>query len=1253
MIYTSGSTGQPKGCVVTHGNLERLMASTETGYAFDERDVWSLFHSYSFDFSVWEIWGALAYGGRLVVVPYWVSRAPDAFLDLLAQEQVTVLNQTPSAFNELVRADARLSPSLALRYVIFGGEALDIGALAPWFRRHGDTRPRLVNMYGITETTVHVTYRPICQADAEAHASSVIGSPIPDLSYYLLDESLAPVPIGVTGEIYVGGDGVCRGYLNRPGLTAERFVPDQFSDSPGARLYRTGDRGRWTESGDVEYLGRLDTQVKIRGFRIEVGEVEAALRAQNGVTDAIVLVRDHGVAQQLLGYVVTIDPAADMSSLRAGLEQNLPGYMIPAHLISVPARPLTAYGKLDMSALPEPQGTATAGREWAPPRTDAERCLCEIWADALGVSHVGIDDNYFELGGDSILALRVIALARARGVTFGIRELYQRRTIRALISSTPDGDPEHAPQNHLPFSLISEADRAEVPGGAEDAYPLTHLQAGMFFHAALDPASAVFHDVFSYRLGLEFHETPFRKATNTVTERHPVLRTSFHWEPYEQPLQIVWATASIAITVEDLRGLQPAAQDELITRWREAEKHRAFEPTEAPLLRLHVHIRGGEDLELTADFHHAILDGWSFATFMSELVGHYLDLTEGRAVEVPAPSQSFRNFVALEDTTLRSEQSRQFWTDQLTEPSVVRLPRWPGSPHGDGHVSHAVAIHDGVGVQALAHQIGVPVKSICLAAHMAVLATVTGERDVVTGLTTNGRLEEEGAAGVLGLFLNTVPFRLNVQRDTWQSIVERTFEAERTLLTHRRFPLSAMKAIAGGRELYDAGFNFVHFHAYRAVAERLDILGATAFEQTDYAFVANFSVDPRNGQLALRLSYDAAQFPADQIEAFAGYYSRALSALVSAPDECWSEASLLEQKEQARLVHDLGTGPRTISQDDSILSRFEAAAQQWPNAPAVICDGRSLSYAELNLRSNRVAAGLRCLGVRAEVLVGLCLPRSEWLLPGLLGILKAGGAYVPIDTAYPEERIAYLLADSGASVVLTDGSREGVDVRSLAASGTGSNLGTGPRREQVAYVMYTSGSTGRPKGTMVPHGALAHYLNWAADAYEVAPGERSIVHSSISFDATITSLLTPLVAGGAVELLPEGDAVLPLARALASDVAYRIVKITPAHLDLLRHELMPTGVRAQVGAFVIGGESLLESTLKWWRDAAPQSRLVNEYGPTETVVGCAVFEGSEEGATASVPIGQPIDRMKLYVLDRDTCPVPLGTTGEIYIAGAG
>jgi amino acid adenylation domain-containing protein/non-ribosomal peptide synthase protein (TIGR01720 family) len=1253
VIYTSGSTGQPKGCVVTHGNLDRLMASTETWYAFDESDVWTLFHSYAFDFSVWEIWGALAYGGRLVVVPYWESRAPDAFLDLLAREQVTVLNQTPSAFNELMRADEQLSPPLALRYVIFGGEALDISALVPWFRRHGDTCPRLVNMYGITETTVHVTYRPICQADAEAHVSSVIGSPIPDLSYYLLDESLAPVPIGVTGEMYVGGDGVCRGYLDRPGLTAERFVPDQFSNSPGARLYRTGDRGRWTESGDVEYLGRTDTQVKIRGFRIEVGEVEAALRAQNGVADAIVLVRNHGVAQQLLGYVVTIDPAADMSLLRAGLEQRLPGYMIPARLIPVPARPLSAHGKLDMSALPEPQGTSTVGREWAPPRTDEERCLCEIWADALGVSQVGIDDNYFELGGDSILALRVIALARARGVTFGIRDLYQRRTIRALVSSTLDDGPDHSPQNHLPFSLLSEADRAVVPNGAEDAYPLTHLQAGMFFHTALDPASAVFHDVFSYRLGLAFHEMPFRKATDAITARHPVLRTSFHWDPYEQPLQVVWATASIAITVEDLRGLQSAAQDDLITRWRESEKHRAFEPTEAPLLRLHVHIRSGEDLELTADFHHAILDGWSFATFMSELVGHYLDLTEGRAVEMPAPSQTFRDFVALEDTALRSEQSRQFWADKLTELSVVRLPRWPRSPHGDGHLSHEVAIHDGARLQALAQQIGVPVKSICLATHMVVLATVTGQRDVVTGLTTNGRLEEEGSDGVLGLFLNTVPFRLDVQRDTWRSIVERSFEAERTLLAHRRFPLSAMKAIAGGRELYDAGFNFVHFHAYRAVGERLDILGTTAFEQTDYAFVANFSVDPRDGQLALRLSYDAAQFPADQIAALAGYYSRALSALASAPDESWAGAALLEEKEQARLVHDLGTGSRTVSQGDSILSRFEAAARQWPNAPAIIVDGQSLSYAELNLRSNRVAQGLRGLGVGPEVPVGLCLPRSEWLLPGLLGILKAGGAYVPIDTAYPEERIAYLLADSGAPVVLTDGSREGIDVRSLGASGAGSNPGPAPRCEQVAYVMYTSGSTGRPKGTMVSHGALLHYLNWAVDAYEIAPGERSIVHSSISFDATITSLLTPLLAGGAVELVPEGDAVLPLARALASDVAYRIVKITPAHLDLLRHELAQTGVRAQVGAFVIGGESLLESTLKWWRGAVPQSRLVNEYGPTETVVGCAVFEGGEEGETASVPIGQPIDRMRLYVLDRDTFPVPLGTTGEIYIAGAG
>lgn len=1260
VIYTSGSTGQPKGCIVTHGNVARLLSATDEWFHFGVDDTWTLFHSYAFDFSVWELWGALAFGGRLVVVPYWVSRSPDAFLELLSRERVTILNQTPSAFRELMRADAAAPHPLAVREVIFGGEALDIPSLRPWFAAHGDQQPRLVNMYGITETTVHVTYRPIRAADAAAGSGSVIGIGIPDLSVHLLDAQFEPVPVGVTGEIFVGGAGVCRGYLNRPALTAERFVPDPFSPTPGARLYRSGDLGRWTDTGDLEYLGRRDAQVKIRGFRIETGEIEAALRAAGPVSDAMVIARPHAGGKQLVAFVVA-DASCDVSSLRTALERTLPDYMVPAHVVRVPARPLTTNGKLDVTALPEPESAAHAA--YAPPRTLAETTLCEVWARALGREGVGIDDNYFELGGDSILALRVIADARAQGVALGIRDLYQRRTIRALADAlggeAPPAPP--APTAHQTIargSLLSEADRARVPADAEDAYPQSRLQAGMFFHSALDPESAVFHDIFSYRLDLPFDEAAWRIAAKALAARHPVLRTSFHWAPYDEPLQVVRPDAHIPVDMYDLRAVPVDQHDALIAHWLEYEKTQAFDPARPPLWRLHVHVRGLRDLQLTAEFHHAILDGWSFARLMSELVEHYLHIVEAPAsdanvVAPAAPAGHFREFIALEREAIASAESRAYWTAQITELPDTVLPRLASGPSEPKSIE--VPLVDGPAIQARAQQLGVPVKSVCLAVHAAVLAFFTGQAEIVTGLTTNGRPDEVEADAVAGLFLNTVPFRLRTHARTWQDLIANAFATEQELLPHRRFPLADIRTLAGAgsRALYDAGFNFVHFHVYRAISTRVTLSAMTAFEQTDYAFVANFSVDPRDSRLTLRLSYDGGQFSESQMQGIGRAYARALDVAATAPATPACAATLLDDVDMRRAILTRARGPQTPAPRWTLVARLAEVTAATPDAIALRCGDHTWSYRALDEATTRVARHLRAIGVGPGARVGLCMPRSEWLVISLLATMKAGGAYVPIDPAYPEDRIDYLRTDSGAHVILTDSSRAGLDVTHLgAALESSADALPAPHADDLAYVIYTSGSTGRPKGTMVPHAALAHYLDWAVREYRLGPASCALVHSSVSFDATITSLLAPLAAGGTVELLPEAPGVSALADRLTRPGAFSLVKITPAHLDLLRHELGDDGLHATVEAFVIGGEALLDTTLIWWRAAAPAARFLNEYGPTETVVGCALYEDRGQGPPA-VPIGRPIDRMRLYVLDPAGRPVPTGITGELFIGGAG
>jgi amino acid adenylation domain-containing protein/non-ribosomal peptide synthase protein (TIGR01720 family) len=462
VIYTSGSTGRPKGVLVTHANVGRLLHSTDEWYGFGRSDVWTLFHSYAFDFSVWELWGALAYGGRLVIVPYWVSRSPQAFCDLLVREAVTVLNQTPSAFMQLMPVATALGDetALALRWVVFGGEALDPGTLAPWTRRFGVEQPALVNMYGITETTVHVTYRRLRSEDVEGDARSVIGAPLPDLELHVLDSSLRPVPVGVVGELHVGGAGLARGYLNRPELTAERFIPHPFDDTPGARLYRTGDLARRLADGDLEYIGRSDDQVKIRGFRIETGEVEAAISALGSVRQAVVVARpDESGQRHLVAYVVPDgDEPLAIGSLRAALESRLPPYMVPAAFVSLPAIPLTSNGKVDRRALPAPsEERPELDTSYRAPRSSVEERLADIWRRVLRIDRVGIDDNFFALGGDSILTIRVVAEAQRVGLTLSTHDLFEAPTIAALATRTEAGAtaPAYTPgPNHAPLTPI-------------------------------------------------------------------------------------------------------------------------------------------------------------------------------------------------------------------------------------------------------------------------------------------------------------------------------------------------------------------------------------------------------------------------------------------------------------------------------------------------------------------------------------------------------------------------------------------------------------------------------------------------------------------------------------------------------------------------------------------------------------------------------------------------------------------------------
>jgi amino acid adenylation domain-containing protein len=1278
VIYTSGSTGQPKGVVVTHRNVARLFTAAmpwlgraESG----EEDVWTLFHSVAFDFSVWEIWGALLHGGRLVVVPYWVSRSPDDFLALLRRERVTVLNQTPSAFRPLIRAAAAADGAdrepIALRWVLFGGEALDPRHLSPWLARFGDRAPRLANLYGITETTVHVTFRRLAREDSLA-AGSPVGRPLADLSIRLLDRCLHPVPLGVPGEICVGGAGLARGYLGRPELTAERFVPDPHGEAAGARLYRSGDLARRLPDGGLEVLGRIDHQVKVRGFRIEPGEIEAVLEAHPQVRESAVVVREDGEGEsRLIAYVVAEEGEIRSAGLRAFLQERLPGHMVPAAFVTLPALPLTRNGKLDRAALPAPGGAAASEAPFAPPETPVERAVAASWAEVLGVPQVGLDDDFFALGGDSIRSIQARVRAEEKGVLFSIQDLFLHPTVRTLAgavrsASAPGGGAEAA-EPAIAGDLLAPADRARLPTAfedpVEDAYPLARALAGLVFHSEYSPDYLIY--VTSLHLRAPFDAPALEQALAQVVARHPVLRSSFALEGFSEPLHVVHRELRVPLEVEDLRGLAPAEQEAALEAWLAAEQCRGFDWRRPPLLRLRIHRRSDEAFQVTLS--EPFLDGWSVGLFLTELFHRYLLLLPAGSVPAAASlpplddrplASSFRGFVALERAALAAAETRLFWERRMDGGGAGSLPARPALRRGEPHPLRSLVGHLEVplpgdvsdALWAAARAASVPLKSLLLAIHLKLLSFLTGASDVVSGVLANGRPEQAGGDRVIGGFLNAMPFRADLAPGSWAGLARQAFEAERELLPHRRFPMAEVLSAQPnpglpGRPLFDTLFNFTHFHVY----ERLEslpgvaVLGSWGSEQTYFPLTVQANVHEMTRRISLSLDHPLSSLDIPAAEEIAARYARLLAAVAAAPGAPHDGLSLLTPAERQQALVEwndtaLPAAERTVPE------LFAAQAARAPGAPAILWGEAVVTYGELAARAGRVARRLLASGVGAEERVGILLERSPDLVAVILGVLAAGAAYVPLDPAYPRERLETMLDDSGVAPWAVDWERIDVEgLEPLDLSDPASLPWIDPA--QLFAVIYTSGSTGRPKGVAVEHRSVAAFLAGAGRVY--SPEERSgvLAAASVCFDLSVFELFFPLTGGGTVIL---AENVLELPRLPARD-AVRLAGIVPsAAAELLREGGIPPSVRA----LMLGGEAVPPGLARALGAGSPGRRVFNAYGPTEATVYSALGLIPEEDAGAP-PIGRAAPGDRAVLLDADRQPVPTGVPGEIWLGGRG
>ncbi|WP_416906141.1 amino acid adenylation domain-containing protein [Micromonospora echinospora] len=1272
VIYTSGSTGRPKGVPVSHANVVRLFDSCRAAFRFGPGDVWTLFHSYAFDFSVWELWGPLLHGGRLVVVPFEVSRSPHDFLELLVAERVTVLNQTPSAFRTLVEAvtETDTAPELALRTVVFGGEALDVADLAPWFARFGADSPELVNMYGITETTVHVTYRPIRPEEIVGGTRSPIGRPLPDLRIYLLDDDLEPVPVGVPGQIFVAGAGLARGYLNRPALTADRFGPAPFGPTPGGRMYRTGDLARWTPDGELEFLGRADDQIKIRGHRIEPGEVEAAIRTHPDV-DGSVVIAHRGAGDQenrLVAYVVGAEGrTVDLTVLREHLGARLPSYMVPAVFVPLDAIPITGNGKVDRRALPDP-GTA---RGLGPtglvaPRNPVEQIMAEAWTAALGVDAVGVHDNFFVRGGDSIRAIRVVGALRRHGIDVTVRDLLLHQSIdslsRLVASASGSASAGTEEQRVAPFALLPETERAALPPDVVDAYPLSMVQAAMVYQMLADDDSP-YHNITLFPIvdDAPFSLSALREAAALLASRHEILRTSFRLDAYPQPLQLVHARGDVEVGYEDLRGRSEQAVEQTLRKFTARVRRELFDTARAPMLRFHVHQTAADRWTFSFIECHAILDGWSHHSLMAELLADYRSIRDGRGPDRrPVHSVRYADFIALEQRSLASAADQTFWADRLARFEPVALPAgWAADP-GAGERPYKIGLSFAdlePGLRRLAATAGVPLKSVLFGAHLAVLRAVGGSHRFHSGLVCNGRLETEGGEAVRGMHLNTLPAGVELTGATWTDLVRQAFAEEVAIWPHRRFPLPEIQRRWGdGTPLVEVSFTYLDFHVLDGDA--IDSAGVVDVSPNEFA------LDTWTFPGALFFTARPERISRANGQQLARMYRRVLESMAADPGGDARGAALDEA--QLDLLTGFVTGPEVAHPDLCVHELFEQQVARTPQAVAMRCaDGERVSYAELDARANQLAHHLRARGVGPEDRVGLLLRRGPELIVALLAVNKAGAAYLPVDPNHPADRIRMLLEEARVVMMVTESAvadrLDGapvpavvVDTDPAVARCPVTGLGRTATPDALAYIIYTSGSTGVPKGVMIEHRNLVNYVQWAIEAYTPLGGTGAALYSSVAFDLPLTAIYPALLTGQSVTLTADdGTPGLDgLVEAMRGG-GFGLLKATPTHVAILNGTLSPDEIRGATGRIVAGGEELTREMVSAWARYAPDTVIDNEYGPTETTVGCSYTENTADKLASGVlSIGRPIHNTVMRVLDADMCPTPVGVGGELYVGGA-
>ncbi|MBN2535368.1 MAG: amino acid adenylation domain-containing protein [Spirochaetales bacterium] len=1272
IIYTSGSTGKPKGVINLHKGIHNRLLWMQDEFGLKSDDLVLQKTPYSFDVSVWEFFWPLMFGAGLVIAKPGGHKDPEYLIKTIVANKITTIHFVPSMLKAFIESPEVSTCNGILRRVIASGEALGYNVTENFF---GKLDAELANLYGPTEAAVDVTcWR--CHKDNRRKAIP-IGKPIANTRIYILDKTGKPVPVGVPGELHIGGVSLARGYVNNDALTALSFIPDPVGQNRSDRVYKTGDKARYLPDGNIEFLGRIDNQVKIRGFRIEPGEIEYHIQNFPGIKECVVI--DYvksGNNVMLVAYIVQKKQGIPgqgtiiIEDVKSYLNKKLPEYMIPSFFIFIDEIPLSKHGKLDRSKLPAPEYDRTQSKTtYKAPERKNEIILAEIFKEILKLDKVGVHDNFFDLGGDSILSIQVISRAKEAGLHFDLKQLFEAKTIYELVNlleSTVTA--ESVSYQIQPFDLISKEDREKIPDYIEDAYPASALQTGMFFHSEFDYSGETMYLIIStIHIEGKYDNEKFTQALNLLFKKHSIFRTSFDMATFSIPMQLVHKEVKIPLEVYDISHESSEEQEKIIKEWFVHEKKCQFDLGRPPLMKFVVHKRGDNSFQLGTNEHHSILDGWSDALLIRDLFFLYTSLLQNK--RIPDNLQlaaQYRDYIYLEQHSLQSGKDRQFWLDQLNRINFIKLPRFSSdreNPDKWGELIVNIPGDINQRIDGLSSRLQIPKKSILLAAHLKVLEEYSNEKVITTGIVLHGRPDTNDGENIIGLCLNTLPFTLELANESWVDLISKVFKTEMEIYPYRRYPVSEIQKLNKGNPLFETVFNYVHFHAISEIKSYQDLTfrNITSIGQTNFPFSASFFRNPIIDNFGLLIWYNPDEYNEEFIREMSGCYIQVLRLMIENPFGTLNEKSILPENLYKKVVVEFNRTEKEYDRSNCVHKMVEKAAIKNLSHTAVEFQDQAISYKELDRKSNQLGYYFMENSVKKSDRVIICMNRSINFIITMLAVLKTGATYVPIDPNYPEQRIRYIIEDTDASLVVTDNAERPLfkDTRCRVFDlSTGSEslermphdrieIQTG--MDDLAYIVYTSGSTGRPKGVRINHGNLLNLVHWYINQFKISNKDKGTVLASVGFDAAVFETWPFLCAGAALSIVP-GE-IIGASEQLKTWMTEKQISFgflpTPLTEEFLGLDW--SDGKSRLRGLLTGGDQL-----KCFSPAGLPFELFNCYGPTENSVVASFGPVREHpGVALSMypSIGVPLDNVKTFILNGFFNPVPVGVPGELCLSG--